>query len=244
MNIFYGSIFQKAVSHATAAWLLAFGYVVVMTKSEILPNLIRALPKLLVNLLAPKWGFSLERLQLVECEIQLLHAAENEQGWHDINVSRKAEGVNHFVHLSGIFNGAVSLRLGYFLRGQKKFFVPDVDSLETRTFKTLEPFDRVGVGLSLQKLHHKNSVFVSKELAELNGRKDIFVPNQLLMEYFVHQALALWPQDLDAPRHFLLTFMESVELDVSLEMGTLMKDNALRLWVKQNDRVAIFLKAE
>lgn len=206
-----------------------------------LSSLNRGLPTILVQLLGQKEGESLERLQLIQVEIKLLESTEKPE----VSLERHTEGADHFLSLHGVLHGAqpLDVRIRYFVRGQRKFYKPNLVAPENYEMNPWLTIDRDWVIHSLNADGQDNSALFSRELAQLNGRKDIQVPSHLVLSAALAEAAKIWPADRAPLSYFVVNFLGGIELDSTLLKGVLLGESSLELVLAQNNASVILVKA-
>lgn len=204
-------------------------------------SLQQELPLFLVKLLSQREGESLERLQLVDVEIKLVQSPLVQE----VSLQRFSESGNNFLELRGGIKGSTPLdvRIRYFVRGQRKFFKPSITQEEC-VMTPWRAMDRQWVINSLSEYKQENSSLTSPELAQLNGRTDIHVPNHLVLGAILREALMVWPPERVALSHFMVKFLSGININDKLEKASLIDEASLTLKIDQNGSLVLLLKAE
>lgn len=162
-----------------------------------------------LHALLKKDGESLERLQLVA--MTLIKKSPFSDNIYSgtlgpVTIRRLTDG-DLFLSLDfSIFEGGiekVSCELTYFVRGQKKFFRPEVPLFEQKPIASFG-FNKEYIGAFFTYLHQENAMFLNDDLVGL-ARTTLVVPSQIVAFYL----LGLWAKDA----HFKLVFFNEVKPD-------------------------------
>jgi hypothetical protein len=184
-------------------WLMAF---------------LKYLPRLLMEVLRPQNGLSLERMQLVSLQIKLPPKDSKEitdPNWIDIKIEKKPD---HMVTLSGtlIQNESVILyiNIDYFLRGQKQYY----QHLPIQyNFNTIKEFaiDHDEVNQFFNNLMLENDYFLNQNLAQLNGHKKLPVPSLVLITLLLN----MLANEMAQKKACAINFYSSAFLDEKLTLS-------------------------
>lgn len=205
--------------------------------------LAKALPLLLTRLLDPKQGESLERLQLINVEINFeprIKRLEHSE-CADMNLSRSSIGHNNFLTLEGLLTMSpdISCKVGltYFVRGQRKYFKHDLSIKEPSSCLSVQAFTPQDIQDFFASLGQANTFFHDQALSELNGRSQIPVPNQLIITKMLDEALAFnYPSS-----RFAFTFCNSVFIGQDLKLSCDQDAVKLQAILYANNEPAIVL---
>lgn len=138
----------------------------------------------LLLLLDPQKGNSLERLQLLEIQINNLFYEENflarTCGIADTKIDRKQSSFEVNFCLTNQNEADVTCSVKFFLRGQKEYLLQNEEISEEKFINqiTLSIKDINDFLISINK---PNLFFTDKSLLALIGKTDILIPSQLLI---------------------------------------------------------------
>jgi hypothetical protein len=205
-------------------------------------ELIKAMPDLLILLLRQNQPPSLERMQLVSMDVELLDESINKPGSVTWTQKILTAQPNQFLTLSGqlLRNElpVANIAIHYFLRGQPRFFKPspppslgNQENLPALSAQDVEAFF-LGLG-------QPNDFFNNRDLARLNGQPYALVPNHLMVALMVCHALQYQPSLM----RISLTFYQAVEQNKPLVMFSQLDKQGVTLGMGTDKGIAVLCSA-
>lgn len=154
-------------------------------------DLVRALPKLLLELMKRGSSQSLERLQLLSLSIEPKPFDKDA-----LLVKPQATKTVSGISLKGdlvILKNTFGVTIDYFLRGERKFLKVESEYPKGTTGYDLKPVSLASIENFFKVLGQSNSFFFNQDLAELNGRRAIQIPSQMLIYLILTESLKASP---------------------------------------------------
>jgi hypothetical protein len=192
-----------------------------------LRDLIFKLPSLLIKLLDKGALISLERLQLLYCDIEISASEGAFDEFINIEIKREGRDGHKLLELRGQWRSFLVV-LTYGERGARKYVKQSLCSppLELMTIKAIRACD---VRHFLQSINQDNRFFYDDKIRELNG----FPARQVPIEMLLLELSALAHRLMKKPaRAFSFIFSKAIPQDQELKLS---------LW-QENDRTTIHLQ--
>jgi hypothetical protein len=211
--------------------------------------LARSLPILLTKLLASEYGQTLERMQLVSIGIKILGRYEKideASYFSDIKIV-SSDLCDQFIYVKSYFMSMnkkiLGLSIKYFIRGQRKFFKPQIQLYLLDKQDHLLPISETDIIAFFNFLGQNNSFWFSHKLAELNGRSNVTIPSQMLLTLGLLQGLSLMGEKKSSYRYFELNFHQVLKKNQPLVMSYGENQQEFRLNIASDQGLVISLNA-
>lgn len=149
-------------------------------------QLVTALPELLLELIRPVHGLSLERLQLTKIEIdvddEVPHTGLRACHFDSINLSKEKN--------SAVLSGALvvkdqrilTIAIHYFMRGERKLLRQVHEPLGNVSEEFIvKPLNLDDIRAFFNALNQDNNFYYDEPLAKLNGRAEPPIPIQMIL---------------------------------------------------------------
>ena len=197
-------------------------------KNHWLNNLATAWSQILISLLDQEHGESLERLQLVSVDIEILTQNINSQKAH---LSRISEAQNNFLVLTSYID-FLKITIKYFIRGARKYYKPQEINLSGELIN-LDP-----IKINNIQDFFTNNYFYDKDLQELNGYTNIIIPNHIIIIGLIQECLRNHNY-----KNFNFTFYRALFCEQNINLVKYLEADTLTLGLQTQDNLAVIVKA-
>lgn len=184
----------------------------------------RSMPRMLARMLSASSVISLERLQLLGLSIEMIpgqHLHEGE-GSSSIELSTDEGGRDQRLYLANELSVAdeslLKVRLEYFVRGARKYFLPHIPLLEEGETRYVSGIDKGEIQDFFERLGLDNDALYDEKISRLLGKRAPAVPSQMVMA-MLFDNLSLLAQERGLMFDGLnLSFRRSIKLGEALTL--------------------------